>query len=266
MPAPESELEVSVVVPARDEEALIVRCLEALAFQRDVSREAYEILLVLDRCSDATEERAREVGGRHPGLRLHFLEGPGLGAGHARRVGMDAACGRLTSVGKPGGLIASTDADSVVAPDWVFAQIVLAKRGARAIGGRIELEDGGGSLPFDALAWYEEQSRSRYRRVLSSRLGGEAPEHWQFSGASLALTAEAYRGIGGLPPRADLEDEYLERTLEEEGVGITRSSSVRVATSARTLGRASRGLAHGLSVASRGSAEEEWRNGGVEES
>lgn len=250
LPAPEPSLEVSVALPARDEETLIARCLEALARQEDVAYERYEVLLVLDHCSDATEERAREVGKRHPNLRLHFLDGPGRGVGHARRVGMEAACERLMRIGRPGGLIASTDADSMAAPDWISSQLALVEVGAKAIGGRIELEDGGRILSRNALEWYERQSRSRYRRVLSSRLSEKAPEHWQFSGASLSLTAEVYRGIGGLPPQADLEDEYLERTLEEKGVEITRSSSVRVTTSARTFGRASRGLAQSLSLVS----------------
>lgn len=255
LPAPERSLEVSVVLPAKDEESLITRCLEALACQRNVSRETYEILLVLDHCSDATEERAWGVARAFPELRLRFLAGPGLGVGHARRVGMEAAYARLMEVGYPGGLIASTDADSVVAEDWVAAQISLAKYGARAIGGRIELEDGGRLLPRNTLAWYEGQSRARYERVLSSNLSERTPEHWQFSGASLSLTAKTYRAIGGLPPQADLEDEYLERTLEENGVEITRSSSVRVTTSARTLGRASRGLARSLSEVDAGSGE-----------
>jgi glycosyltransferase involved in cell wall biosynthesis len=250
LPAPEPSLEVSVVLPARDEEALIARCLEALARQKNVVHEKYEVLLVLDRCSDGTEERARELVKAHPDLRLRFLDGPGIGVGHARRVGMEAACERLMEVGNSGGLIASTDADSVAASDWISSQISLAEGGARAIGGRIELEDGGRVLSRNALDWYEKQSRSRYRRVLASGLPGDAPEHWQFSGASLSLTAEAYREIGGLPPQADLEDEYLERTLKEKGVEIFRSSSVKVTTSPRVEGRASRGLARSLSDAS----------------
>jgi hypothetical protein len=75
-------------------------------------------------------------------------------------------------------------------------------------------------------------------------------EHWQFSGASLALTASAYSEIGGLEPRAALEDEYLERALSRCGIPIERPLSVRVATSARLVGRANRGLARDLALAS----------------
>jgi glucosyl-3-phosphoglycerate synthase len=241
-----------VVVPARNEEALIGSCLTALAEQKGISAEEYEVLLVLDRCTDATEARALEVAAQHPGLRLHLLEGPGRGAGHARRVGMEDAYARLLSLGRPDGLIASTDADTVVAPDWLCAQLAAASRGARAIGGRIELRDDG-DLAEDVAGWHAEQGRLRQRELLAGLDSAHGPlraEHWQFSGASLALTASAYSEIGGLEPRAALEDEYLERALSRCGIPIERPLSVRVTTSARLVGRANRGLARDLALAS----------------
>lgn len=70
------------------------------------------------------------------------------------------------------------------------------------------------------------------------------------SPASLALTAAAYAEIGGLQPRAALEDEYLERALSRCGIPIERPLAVRVAASARLVGRAKRGLARDLALAS----------------
>ena len=128
LPPTHPAIRISVVVPARNEETLIGSCLAALAEQKEVSAEEYEVLLVLDRCTDATEARALEVAAQHPGLRLRLLEGPGRGAGHARRVGMEEAYARLLSLGRPDGLIASTDADTVVAPDWLSAQLAAASR------------------------------------------------------------------------------------------------------------------------------------------
>ena len=241
-----------MVVPARNEEALIDSCLTALAKQEGISAEEYEVLLVLDRCTDATEARALEVAAQHPVLRLRLLEGPGRGAGHARRMGMEEAYARLLSLGRPDGLIASTDADTVVAPDWLSAQLAAASRGARAIGGRIELRDDG-DLAEDVAGWHAEQGRLRQRELLAGLDSADGPlraEHWQFSGASLALTASAYSEIGGLEPRAALEDEYLERALSRCGIPIERPLSVRVATSARLVGRANRGLARDLALAS----------------
>ena len=252
LPPPHPTLRICVVVPARNEEALIGYCLAALAEQKGISCEEYEVLLVLDRCTDATEAQALEVAAEHPDLRLHLLEGPGRGAGNARRVGMEEAHARLLSSGRPDGLIASTDADTVVAPDWLSTQLQAASRGARAIGGRIELRDDG-DLTEGVAGWHAEQGRLRQREMLADLDAANGPlraEHWQFSGASLALTASAYSEIGGLKPRAALEDEYLERALSRCGIPIERPLSVRVATSARLVGRAKRGLARDLALAS----------------
>ena len=236
-------------MPARNEETLIPACLEALAGQQGVSPEEYEVILVLDGCTDSTEERAREISRSSPKLRLHFLEGPGKGAGQARHVGMEAACARLLELGKPWGLIASTDADTRVESDWLAAQLDLAVRGSQAIGGRIQL-DGVEGLTKRVANWHSEQGLARHRHLLADPEEGRQAEHWQFSGASMALTAAVYRQIGGLEPRAALEDENLERTLRQTGIPIDRPLSVRVKTSARLVGRASRGLARDLAVAS----------------
>ena len=255
LPPPNPDLRACVVVPARDEEALILDCLRVLAEQRDIRPEEYEVLLVLDRCRDKTGSLAQEFAAKHTHLALRFLEGPGKGAGQARRVGMEAACERLMSLERPGGLIASTDADTVVAPDWLAAQLEVARRGARAIGGRIHLLDSGDGAPRDATKWRDQRGHLRHLDLLSSSHtdraeDGTGIEHWQFSGASLALTAETYREIGGLEPRAALEDEYLERVLRQRGIHIERPLSVQVHTSARLVGRARRGLARDLALAS----------------
>ena len=247
LPPPNPALKACVVVPAHNEEELVAACLRALASQTGVQPHEYEVLLVLDRCTDATGKRAKEVADAHPRLRLRFLEGPGLGSGHARRAGMDAACARLMDLGRPDGLVASTDADTVVANNWLSAQLGAAERGARAIGGRIELDDG--SLSRAVVRWHAERGRTRHQEILAdpNRLG--TAEHWQFSGASLALTAETYARVGGLEPRATLEDERLEQVLREQNIPIERLLSVRATTSARLKGRASQGLAHDLAAA-----------------
>ena len=252
LPAPpEENLKVTVVVPARNEEELIGACLEALGQQESVAPDEYEVVLVLDDCTDSTELRAREISHAYPDLRLHLLDGPGKGAGHARRAGMEIACHRLLELGKPSGLIASTDADTVVAPDWLSTQLEHAVRGARAIGGRIELAEEE-SLPESVTRWRSERGTARHQDLLAENdeVSTNVIEHWQFSGASLSLTAEAYAEIGGLEPLTALEDEYLERVLRQRGVPIERPLAVKVRTSARRNGRAERGLAQDLALAS----------------
>jgi glucosyl-3-phosphoglycerate synthase len=250
--APDPHLEVVVVVPARDEAERIGACLRALAEQRDVSHDTYEVVVVLDGCRDGTRARALEVAVSYPHLRLHTVElDTPSGVGRARRVGMDLACERLLAVERPQGLIASTDADSIVAEDWLKVQCALVVAGAGAIGGAIELDPREArDLSREALQRRGAEAAKRLQRVQESGIpwNGQIAEHHQFSGASLALTAAVYRECGGLPVSAALEDEALERELFNRGISIHRSRAVRVSTSARTEGRAPRGLAHDLRV------------------
>jgi glucosyl-3-phosphoglycerate synthase len=250
---PDAALCAVVVVPARDEAERIEACLLSLAAQEGVAHERYELIVVLDGCRDATREKVLAFGAREPTLKLRVvvLAEP-EGVGRARRRGMDLACERLLALGKGEGLIASTDADSVVAPDWLSAQLTLVRAGAEAIGGLIELDCGEASqLTPAAVSERDGRAAERLRAVLSLERA-KVTEHHQFSGASLALTAQAYERCGGLPVRAALEDEALEQELRARGIAIHRSRSVRVTTSARTGGRAPRGLAQDL-------ARADWR-------
>ncbi|HEY4996832.1 MAG TPA: glucosyl-3-phosphoglycerate synthase [Solirubrobacteraceae bacterium] len=256
LPDPDPALRAVVVVPARDEAHRIEACLRALSTQLGVAPNHYEVIVVLDGCRDATAEIIERFGADEPALALHTVElTRAAGVGRARRFGMDIAHRRLRFLERGDGLIASTDADSVVAADWLLRQLDLVSRGARAIGGHIELDAReAASLSSIALSERERTATERLAAVLGR---GDAQsramtEHHQFSGASLALTADAYRDCGGLPVRAALEDEALEAELGSLGIPIHRSRSVRVITSARRDGRAPRGLARDL-------ARVDWR-------
>lgn len=245
---PHLGLRACVVVPAKDEEELVGRCLHALARQTGVAAHGYEVILVLDGCRDATRSEALAAAARHPGLRLHLLAGAGAGVGQARRIGMDAAHARLCGMGRSHGLIACTDADSVVDSRWLGVQLALVASGATAIGGRIDI------LPEDLaqLSRRALQTRKRSaarRHLLAASTGNGTAEHGYFSGASMSLTTALYGDIGGLEPLVAFEDESLERALTERGVNIVRSNRVRVRTSGRVSGRAPRGLAHDLAAA-----------------
>jgi glucosyl-3-phosphoglycerate synthase len=223
-------LRACVIVPARNEEELIGACMRALAAQEGLDRDAYRVILVCDHCTDATEVRAREAAGA---MALTVIHATGRGVGHARRQGMDLALGLL-----PGdGLIATTDADSEPAPDWLRSQLDAVEAGSLAIGGRIDLA--GNDLPPAAL---RQRSLDAARRHAAIE-GPGAREHHHFSGASLAVTARTYDRVGRLEPRDALEDEGFERALRRHNVPIDRLASVRVTTSGRRFGRAPRGLA-----------------------
>jgi glucosyl-3-phosphoglycerate synthase len=251
---PGRALRAVVVVPARDEVERIGRCLLALARQRRVPLAHFEVIVVLDGCADATADRVLEVAAEVPRLALHSIElTAAQGVGRARSVGMDIACERLLSLGQPHGLIASTDADTVVDEGWLAVQLELVARGARAIGGLVELDpDEACALPAAVLDDRARRAARRMEVVLAHEDLPEPPvtEHHHFSGASLAVTAQTYRECGGLPVCAALEDEAFERELRQRRIAIHRSDAVRVKTSARTEGRAPRGLARDLSLSS----------------
>ncbi len=244
-PAP--SLRAAVVVPARDEEERIGACLDSLAAQDGMRPEEYEVIVVLDSCEDGTEAALAAASARWPELALRTVAGPGEGAGPARAIGMDVACARLESVGAEPGLLASTDADSVVAPDWLRSQLAAIEAGAEAVGGEISLDpDEAAALPAAVLAGRAGELGERLRAA--ARRG--PAEHPHFSGASLGVTTSAYRRVGGMRRLAALEDQELEDRLAAAGVVIHRPRAVRVTTAARTSGRAERGLARDLELAS----------------
>ena len=243
---PSPALRAVVVIPAHDEQELIGACVRALASQREVRPREWEILLVLDACTDATGQRARQaLEGDAAELAMHEIAVNGLGAGGARAAGMDLACQRLERSGRPDGLIATTDADSRVAPDWLARQLEACAAGAMAIGGRIILEPASaGRLGAETR---ERRDRDHHAQLDSLAAEGAA-EHPFFGGASIGVTARAYREVGGMEPLSALEDESLARRLRARGIEIHRLNRVQVETSARTAGRAPRGLARDLSL------------------
>ncbi|MDO8186433.1 glycosyltransferase family A protein [Conexibacter sp. JD483] len=232
-----------VAIPARNERERIGACIEALAAQRAPG--PIEAVLVLDACSDDTGPVASAAAARH-GLRLHVQEGPGAGSGPARRIAMDAAAQRLHEAGVPHGLLATTDADSRVAPDWIARQLVHLARGAGAVAGRIELDPvEAGLLPGHVLTQRAALAEKRLERV---RRRDPQAQHHHFGGASIGLAASTYARVGGLEPRDALEDDAFAERLLRHRIAIARVDDVRVVTSARTHGRATRGLAIDLAA------------------
>ena len=144
--------ELCVAIPVHNEEAGIGGALAALAAQIDVDGrplgpERYEVLVLANNCTDATVARARRFAAAHPRLHLHVIEvllaEPHAHVGAARRLVMDEAARRLKSAGRPRGVIAATDGDTTVRPDWVAMNLREIARGADAVGGRIFFHGGG---------------------------------------------------------------------------------------------------------------------------
>ena len=102
---------VSVLVPARDEEALLPRLLECLAAQ---DTDAFQIVLVNDRSTDATPRIMAEFAAAHASrVRVVTLtDDPPPGNPKQRAL----AAGSAYATGE---VVLMTDADCFVAPGWV---------------------------------------------------------------------------------------------------------------------------------------------------
>lgn len=93
---------ISVIIPAYNEEATIQRCLSGLSSQT-VPRSSYELIVVDGNSSDRTREIAAEYAD------LVFIQESERVPG-ARNDGFNRA---------KYGIVATTDADSIPAPDWI---------------------------------------------------------------------------------------------------------------------------------------------------
>lgn len=247
-----------MAVPVRNEAALLRRALEALARQQDTQGRTlpaalYEVVLLLNNCTDASADVAAALQKAYPALRLHLAEvmlpPETAHVGTARRLVMDAACRRLHRAGRPRGVILTTDADSAVAPDWIAATLAEVTAGADAVGGRVQLfpEEKAQMASHARRLFLLDVGYRRAVEALADRLDPTPhdpfPRHHQHFGASLAVTAETYARVGGLPPLPSSEDVALYRAIRRVDGRFRHSPRVRVRTSARVLGRASGGMA-----------------------
>jgi GT2 family glycosyltransferase len=100
---------VSVVVPAHNAAATLGAQLDALRSQTDAP--SFEIIVVNNRSTDATEKVARTVAGGEQ--RVRVVDAPhACGPSYSRNVGIRAAQSEI---------VVCCDADDVVAPNWVGA-------------------------------------------------------------------------------------------------------------------------------------------------
>jgi glycosyltransferase involved in cell wall biosynthesis len=219
---------VAVVIPARDEEALVGRCLASVELAAGRTRAAgvrVRVILVADDCHDDTAGIARAAG-------VEVIESAAGRVGAARARGVDAA---LAGWDGPDDelWIACTDADSEVPPAWITSQLELADAGADVVVGTVRPELAGLS-PEQVAAWR------------ATRVPGEANGH--VHGANLGVRADAYLAAGGFPAVAEHEDVDLVARMRARGASVAASAAGEVLTSSRREGRTPGGYAGYLHV------------------
>jgi Glycosyl transferase family 2 len=258
---PLPECEVCVIVPVRNEAQTLNATLAALINQVDLQGQRldpkrYEIILLLNNCSDRSADIARIFAKQHPDIKLYIVEIslPPSEAyiGRVRQILMDEAYRRLNSLGRKRLIIASTDGDSQVTETWIAANMYEIACGADAVGGRI-LTDKAGRLALHPYARACHLREVGYRYLIAELEGyidptecDNFPRHYQHYGASLAVTTEMYTLAGGLPPVRTPEDVAFYQALLRVNARFRHSPRVRVVTSARLTGRTDIGLANQL--------------------
>lgn len=207
-----------VVVPAHDEAELLPACLAGLRTAAARAALPVEVVVVLDACTDASASLvppwARAVAVDHASV------GAARAAGFAA-AGVDAAT-----------WCASTDADSVVGPAWLSAQVARAGAGADVVVGTV-VPAGWAGHPAGA----HERFEAAYQR---------ADGHRHVHGASLGVRGSAYLALGGFAPLAVHEDVDLLARAVAAGAVVHRSGGgdgMVVHTSTRRAGRAPDGFA-----------------------
>ena len=240
-----------IAIPAKNEAAELEGCLQALAQQTglpSVPSWLHGAVLCLNNCTDDSADVARLLAKALP-FPVHAIEvelPPSQAyAGTARRMAMD----RAAELAGTDGVILTTDADSRVAPDWLARNLAALRLGADAVAGRAEIEPQGAALipahlhAMDARECAYAALLDEIRSILDPDPADPWPRHDEHSGASIAVTVQAYRRAGGMPAVRLGEDRAFFDALRRIDARIRHDPSVRVVVSARLEGRAPGGMA-----------------------
>jgi GT2 family glycosyltransferase len=221
---------VGVVVPARDESRTIVACVRSVlaAFARLPGGVRPAMCVVADRCTDDTAELVERLDA--PAVRVVRNNAP-LTIGEIRAAGARVVAALLRAHRPWHTWLLSTDADTLVPPDWALRHLLLAESGAAAVAGQVRLA-GGPDMSAGVAR--------RYSAVLAGARNGKG--HGSVYGANLGVRADAYADVGGFGAVASGEDHDLWQRLCAAGYRCEYADGLTVLTSARRQGRAPGGL------------------------
>lgn len=206
---------IAVIIPAHNEADLAGACVASVqvaATVPELDGEHVMVVVVLDSCTDDTADIVEGLGAMAIAVNV-------------KNVGKARAAGAALALHAGARWLAFTDADTVVARDWLTAQL---RQQADAVCGTVAVED-----------WqdYGERMRSHYARSYNDRDG-----HRHIHGANLGVCAHAYQRVGGFPPLTSSEDVALVNALIASGAKVAWSAAPRVVTSARRNFRAPDGF------------------------
>lgn len=236
-----------VCVPARDEADRLPILLDALARQ-DFDGPIRVSILINNTVDDsvAAVARAQAAWGErlHLAVACHDLPPERAHAGTARRLAMEAGLARIDP---DRGVLISTDADTRPPSDWISAMLRAIDAGLDIVGGRIVVDDAEPlAADMDAMQVKLDRYWACVRAIeddIDPCRWDPAPRHGDHTGASLAILAPLYRAAGGVPAIPAGEDRALVEAAVAAGGRLGHPMSVWTRVSARTIGRATGGMA-----------------------
>ncbi|KAA2313164.1 glycosyltransferase [Pseudooceanicola sediminis] len=240
----------AIVIPARNESARILLCLQALVAQCG-TRAAIHVVVnnTAGESADDTAERVRAFADQTavPILVQTLRLTPSQGVGTARARGAAAALRTQPRLAH----ILTTDADCIVAPDWLERSLSHLSE-VEAVCGHVTPMVSEAAI-LDRMDAQLATMEGRYRALVLAFYAAHAPEttspsdhHGEAAGASLALRAATYLSVGGFRALATGEDRDLVRRLKTAGHSVRHAGDVRVQASCRLAGRAKGGMAAAL--------------------
>lgn len=222
---------VGIVVPARNEQARIRRCLKSVLAAADASEaRAIRVVVVADSCTDRTASIAEHVLKDRGRVIAVDAGSPGT----ARRLGTDAVLRELGDVEHTHLWLANTDADGYVPVDWIQTQLRMANEGAMAVAGIVAV---------DSFRVHGAKGAEIFGRHYTLNPDGTHPH---VHGANMGVRADVYLDAGGWSDIRVGEDHCLWNRVQQRGWAVRSSTRSFVTTSGRLRGRARGGFADTL--------------------
>ena len=243
-----------IAIPAKNEQATIVACLQACWLSMRRAGLQGKIVLVINNTTD--DSRAVAVAwAQQSACPLEVIDitvaHKYAQAGFVRKMAMEWAAGSVV----PQGALLTTDADSCPQIDWVQANLAQLAAGYDLVCGDIVLDHLDPNYEHICAIHKKNALEGLYRqaaRMLIHRLDPDPdnawPHHNQVSGASLAISKQVHDAVGGVPNVPLAEDRALARLVLMHDYRLCYCSGARVVTSCRMDGRAQGGMAEALRI------------------
>lgn len=190
-------VQLSIVVPLKNEAAHISACLASLQAQ-DLPADQYEIIVVDNGSTDDSVQLASHFSA------VHIVKAPGVHVGAVRNIGAQHARGQI---------LVFIDADCTANPGWLRNILTLLSDGVDALGGGIYLPEHPALIE---RCW-----------LLEGPDGHVLPK--VLIGAAIAIRRPVFLQLGGFNEQVTSgEDSELSATLQGAGFNLVMSRLVSV--------------------------------------